>query len=225
MSRPKLIIYGNGTMASLFLFFARTEFEVVAFTVDRSLITEPTLESLPVIPFDEISARCPPANHTMITAVGFVEMNRVRQQKYQEAQAMGYRFGRYVHPSVVRHANVEIGENTVVLDHVAIHPYSRLGKGVFVCSNASFGHGCVLDDFCWVNSGVSVGGETHVGPGCFLGINATLADNISLGAHCYVGANTLVASSTQTNEVLISASAEKFPLDSAAFLRFITRRH
>ena len=224
MARTKLIIYGNGKMASLFLFFASTEFEVVAFTVDQELMIAPTLESLPVIPFHEIANRFPPKNHTMITAVGYVEMNQVRRQKHLEAKAMGYRFSSYVHPSVVRHANVEIGANTVVLDHVAIHPYTSLGEGVFVCSNASFGHGCHLEDYCWVNSGVSVGGETTVGRGSFLGINATLADNIHLGEHCYVGANTLVTGNTQANEVLISASAEKFPLDSTAFLRFIERR-
>ncbi|MBS1159857.1 MAG: hypothetical protein H6R15_2276 [Proteobacteria bacterium] len=223
MPPAKLIIYGNGQMARMFLHFARSEFAVVAFTVDRPVITETTIEGLPVIAFDEIEKHFPPNEHWLITAVGFLEMNRLRARKYQEGLAKGYRFANYIHPSVVRHPTLVLGDNNVILDHVAIHPYSRLGSGTFICSNASIGHGCDIGDNCWINSGVSIGGETRVGDGCFLGINATLSDNIRLGEHCYIGANTLVTRSTEANEVYISAAGERFPLNSEAFLKFITR--
>lgn len=222
-SRPKLVIYGNGQMARLFLHFARSEFDVVAFTVDRPVIAETVIEGLPVIPFDTIDQHYPPADHVMIIVVGFLEMNRLRTRKHQEAKALGYRLTSYIHPSVVRHPNLIVGEGSVVLDHVALHPYTRLGDGVFICSNASLGHGCTVENFCWINSGVAVGGETCIGEGSFLGINATLGDNVTLAHHCYVGANTLITRSTQPEEVFIAPAGERFPLDSAAFLQFIAR--
>lgn len=224
MPRRKLIIYGNGQMARMFCHFARLEFEVVAFAVDREVLKATQLESLPVVAFDEVARRYPPAEHAMITAVGFGEMNRLRMRKHAEARGMGYAFPNYVHASVVRHADVELGENNVVLDHVALHPGTRLGSGNFICSNASVGHGCRIGDGCWINSGVSIGGETRVGSRTVLGINATLVDNISVAEASFIGANTLVARDTQPGEVYVSASGERFPLSSDAFLEFIGRR-
>lgn len=223
MTSKKLIIYGNGQMARMFLHFARLEYEVAAFTVDRSVLTDPLIEGLPVIPFEEIETRCPPAGHCLITAVGYREMNDLRTRKYQEGRAKGYDFASYVHASVVRHPGVSVGENTIILDHVALHPYTQVGNSVFVASNASIGHGCRIGDACWINSGVAIGGETTIGDASFLGINATIGDNIRIGRQCFVGANTLVTRNTLAEEVYISASGERFPLSSQAFLQFIAR--
>ena len=223
MRREKLIIYGNGQMARMFLHFARTQFDVVAFTVDRAVVEDREIEGVPVIAFEEITTHLSPASHAMITAVGYLAMNELRAEKYAAALTLGYRFVNYVHPSVVWHPTLIAGENNVILDHVAIHPYTRLGNSNFICSNASIGHGCRIGDNCWINSGVAIGGETELGDGCFLGINATIGDNIVIGRQCYVGANTLISRSTQAEEVFVSASGERFPLSSQAFLRFLSR--
>lgn len=223
MTSRKLIIYGNGQMARMFLHFARLEYEVVAFTVDRGVLTDPTIGGLPVVPFEEIETHYPPAAHSLITAVGYLEMNQLRARKHREGLDKGYAFVNYVHSSVVRHPDVVMGENNIVLDHVAIHPDTRIGDSVFIASNASIGHGCRIGDNCWINSGVSVGGETVIGDGVFLGINATVGDNIRVERQCYVGANTLVSRNTLAQEVYISASGERFPLSSQAFLQFISR--
>ncbi len=223
MTPPKLIIYGNGQMARMFLHFARLAYEVVAFTVDRSVLTETSIEGLPVVAFEELESLYPVADHFLITAVGYREMNELRAQKYQEGRARGYAFASYVHPSVVRHACVTVGENTIILDHVALHPYTSIGNSVFIASNASIGHGCTIGDHCWINSGVSIGGETRIGEATFLGINATVSDNIQIERQCFVGANTLVTRDTQAEEVYVSPSGERFPMTSRAFLQFIAR--
>lgn len=223
MARTRLVIYGNGQMARMFVHFARLEYDVVAFTVDRDVLDEPSIEGLPVVPFDALEKQCPPAAHRLITAVGYREMNDLRARKYREGRERGYTFARYVHPSVVRHPNVTIGENSIVLDHVALHPYTTVGHSVFIASNASIGHGCRIGDLCWINSGVSVGGETVVGESSFLGINATLGDNIEVGRQCFVGAHTLVVRSTGAEEVHVASAGERFPMTSRAFLQFLAR--
>lgn len=223
MAPRKLIIYGNGQMARMFLHFARLEFEVVAFTVDRSVLTDASIEGVPVVAFEEIESVYPAADHCLITAVGYREMNDLRARKFQEGRAKGYTFASYVHTSVVRHGSVAIGENTIILDHVALHPYTSIGNSVFIASNASVGHGCRIGDHCWINSGVAIGGETEIGESTFLGINATVGDNIRVARHCFVGANTLVTRETAAEEVIVSPSGERFPMTSRAFLQFIAR--
>jgi sugar O-acyltransferase (sialic acid O-acetyltransferase NeuD family) len=222
MAHEKLIIYGNGQIARMLLHFARGKFDVVAFTVDRSVCQEAEIERVPVVPFEDIAEHFSPNAHQMIIAVGYREMNALRARKYAEGRARGYCFTNYIHPSVVWHPNLITGENNVILDHVAIHPYTRLGNSNFVCSNTSIGHGCTIGDNCWINSGVSIGGETRIGDACFLGINAAIGDNIVMGERCYIGANTLISHPTQADEVYISAGGELFPLRSHAFLQFIS---
>lgn len=224
MSARKLIIYGNGQMARMFLDFARQQFDVVGFTVDRAVLAAAEISGLPVVPFEEVETVFPPAEHLMITAVGYLDMNELRARKFEEGRTKGYRFTNYVHASVVRHPSVAMGVNNVILDHLAIHPGTRLGNSNFISSNASIGHGCAIGDNCWINSGVSIGGETRIGNGCFFGMNATIGDNIDIGARCYVGANTLVSRNTTAEEVYISANGERFPLPSADFLKFISRK-
>lgn len=221
MTNKKLIIYGNGQMARMFLHFARLEYDVAAFTVDRSVLTDTTIEGVPVIPFENIDVDYSPKAHCLITAVGYLEMNGLRARKYLEGLAKGYAFANYVHSSVVRHPGVSMGENNIILDHVAIHPYTQIGNSIFIASNASIGHGCNIGDTCWINSGVAIGGETLIGEASFLGINATIGDNIRIERQCYVGANTLVTRNTLAEEVYISASGERFPLSSQGFLQFI----
>lgn len=223
MTKQKLIIYGNGQMARMFLHFARLDYEVVAFTVDRCVLADPVIEGLPVVPFEDVETQYPPSAHSLITAVGYREMNALRARKYQEGLDKGYAFASYVHASVVRHPGVSVGTNSIVLDHVALHPYTQVGSSVFIASNTSIGHGCRIGDNCWINSGVAVGGETEIGDNAFLGMNATIGDNICLGRQCYVGANTLVSRNTSAEEVVISSSGERFPLSSQAFLQFIAR--
>lgn len=223
MNTLPLVIYGNGQMARMLHEFVRHDFDVAAFTVDASVIGEPTLDGKPVRAFETLEQSHPPGSCQMIMAVGHVQMNRLRAARFLEAKARGYAFTNYVHPSVVRHPSVQWGENNVVLDHVAIHPFSKVGNGNFICSNASIGHGCTIDDDCLINSGVSIAGETHIQSGCFIGVNATIGDNLTVGDHCYIGANTLIAKSTQAAQTYISAPGERFPMASDDFLKFIQR--
>lgn len=223
-NRPKLLVYGNGQMARMLISFFADRFEVVGFTVDRHVIGEPFIAGLPVVPFDAVETAFPPAEHLMITAVGFLEMNDLRARKFEEGQRKGYRFTNYIHSSVVQHANLSLGTNNILLDHLALHPDSSLGNSNFISSNVSIGHGCRIGDNCWINGGVGIGGEVSIGDNAFLGLNATVVDNITLGAGTYVGANTLMTRDTRANEVFISAAGERFPLPSREFLSFLAKR-
>lgn len=220
----EIVIYGNGQMARMFYHFAKQVCRVSAFTVDRELIGSPSYAGVPVVPFDEVEEHYPPARHRMITAVGFVKMNRIRDERYQAAKSRGYAFANYIHPSVVLHDDVTFGENNVILDHVSLHPSTRIGNSNFICSNTTIGHGCRIGDNCWINSGVSIAGETKLESNCFIGINASIGDNIVIAERCYVGANTLITRSTAPAEVFVSSHGERFPLNSDDFLNFITRQ-
>ncbi|XSZ47744.1 hypothetical protein ACP8HZ_05615 [Francisella noatunensis] len=103
-----------------------------------------------LIEFEDIQNQCDPKEHKMLIAVGYVQMNNIRERKYQEAKKKGFSFINYIHPSVEIHENIEMGENNIVLDHVTIQPYVKIGSSNFVWSNAVIAHGSVIDDTNWM---------------------------------------------------------------------------
>lgn len=218
----KLVIYGNGAMAQLLFSYARHSMEVCGFTVDNECITQDTgqLCGVPLVPFDSVERVFDPARHRMIVAVGFLEMNAVRERKHDEAAAKGYSFTSYVHDSVMQHDDVVIEDDCVVLDHVSIHPGCRIGRGTFVSSNVNIGHNCTVKAFGFINAGVSIAGGCEIGERCFIGVNASTSHGIRLGARNFIAANTLVNRSTEDDQVFLSEAGQLHRLGSGAFLKF-----
>jgi sugar O-acyltransferase (sialic acid O-acetyltransferase NeuD family) len=218
----KTVIYGNGAIARLVYSYSRHRLCIAAFTVDDHCIA-PGMErmmGLPLVPFSRIEREFPPTSHDMLMAVGFLDMNVLREQKTAQARAKSYRLASYVHESVMRHDDVVIAENCVILDHVSIHPGCRIGAGTFISSNVNIGHDCDVGEYNWINSGTAIAGGCSIGPGCFFGVNSSAAHRIRIGARNFIAANTLIARHTGDDQVYLSESAQLFKLPSRSFLTF-----
>ncbi len=219
----KLVLYGNGRIVRIVYQFVKQQYDVVAFTVDGNLIEDNKIDGpplVPLVPFEEVKRHYSPEQHAMLIAVGYVKMNSIRSQKHQEAKEKGYQFVNYIHPSVHLHDSVELGENNVILDHVSIQPYAKIGSGNFLWSNAVLAHGCMVEDYCWITSGVTIAGDSTIKSKSFFGINATIGHNITIEVENFIGANCLVSRSTNPGEVYVSRDSEKHRLDSQRFLQF-----
>lgn len=217
-----IVIFGNGAMAKVLYSYARSSLNIVGFTVDDQCIHDHQTEflGLPLVPFSKVESVFRPQEHQLIIAVGFIEMNDLRGQKYFEAQQKGYSFGSYIHNSVLLHDDVSIGENSIILDMVSIHPGCQLGHSTFISSNVNIGHDCIIAPNNWINSGVAVAGGCDIGEGCFFGVNASLGHGVEIGKQNFIAANTLVTSSTQDGQVFISEPGQLFKLSSKSFLKF-----
>ena len=216
----KLIIYGNGKISKIIYHFLKKQFKVIAFTVDSKFIKEKSIYKLPVIAFENIENFCDPNVNNLIIAIGYINMNSVREQKYFEAKQKGFNFINYIHPSVEIHDNFQIGENNVILDQVSIQPYSKIGNSNFIWSNAVLGHGTCIENTNWIASNATISGDTIIKSKCFIGVNSTIGHNITIERENFIGAHTLVTKNTKINEVYISKEGDKFRLDSKRFLLF-----
>ena len=171
-------------------------------------------------PFSKIQDEFPTDHYKMIVAMGFVDMNDMREHKYNEAKQKGYDFISYLHDSVLLHDDVVIEENCIILDHVSIHPGCKIEQGTFISSNVNIGHDCVLSASNWFNSGVSIAGGCNLGAGCFMGVNASITHGVVLGDRTFVSANTLINKNTKNDEVYLSPPGKLFRLNSKSFLKF-----
>lgn len=218
----KIVIYGNGAMARVLFSYAKHSKDICGFTVDASCIAEnsDTFCNLPLVPFDKVQEIFDPSSYKMIVAMGFIDMNELREKKHLEAKGKGYSFESYVHESVFKHDGVSIDEDCIILDHVSIHPGCEIGRGTFISSNVNIGHDCVIGPHNFIASGVSIAGSCHIGSGCFWGVNSSSAHGIHVGVRNFIAANTLLNKDTEDDQVHLSEPGQLFRLKSKSFLNF-----
>ena len=69
----EIIIFGAGDIAELanYYFTHDSEYDVVAYTVDREFMPIDSALELPVVPFDEISKHYPPEQYSLFIALSY----------------------------------------------------------------------------------------------------------------------------------------------------------
>lgn len=179
----RIVVFGLKDFASLAHFYLRHDspHEVVAFTVTRTYLPEtPEFEGCPVVPFEELETRYPPAGFEFFAPMSHRGMNRQREAVFTQARAKGYRCASYVSSRATVFPGTPIGENCFILEDNTIQPFTRIGDNVVLWSGNHVGHHSAIADHVFVTSHVVISGHCTVGPHSFLGVNATLRDGLTL---------------------------------------------
>ncbi len=211
-----LVIFGTGPYAEV----ARVLFEydggreVAAFTAHEEWLGSAELRGLPVLAFETLHERYPPAEIDLFVAVGQRDVGRFRASVCGEAKERGYALASYVSPRATTFPDLDVGENTFVFEDNSIQPFVKIGDDVVLWSGNHIGHHSRIGDHCFVTSHVVISGQVTVGPYCFIGVNATLRDGITIGKSCVIGAGALVMRSTGDNEVYVAPRTELDPRTS-----------
>lgn len=219
--KKKLVIFGVGKIAEVVYYYASSEcgFEVAAFCADAEYIKIETLNGLPVVPFQEAEKKFPPSGYDMFIAVGYHDLNRLREKKCTEAIEKGYSLVSIISPLCNIPSNVTIGWNCFIMPPAIIHPCTQLKNNVFVWSGAMVGHHSVIEDNCWLTSCCNISGNVRIGANTFVAVNATIGHSVIIGKNCFLGANTLVTKGLDDDKVVIAESHKPLRLTSSQFLR------
>lgn len=213
----RLLIYGNGQLAELT--FARlrhdARYEVVGFSVDRSALREGELCGLPVVPFEEIERRYPPGDVKMFVAVGPVQNNRIRAERYLQAKRLGYRFISCVSPRAVVEPGTQIGENCSIGENVVVDCGVRIGDNVRIGTGTVISHHCELGEHCFVGVNCTVLGSVQVGARVLLGAGAVIRDGVRLGESSIVGIGATIVRDTAPESVHVAPEAVRLPTSSS----------
>ncbi|WP_234798947.1 acetyltransferase, partial [Mycobacterium tuberculosis] len=179
MTKP-LVIFGSGDIAQLahYYFTRDSEYEVVAFTVDRDYASVSEFCGLPLVAFDEVAQRFPPESHAMFVALAYAKLNGVRKEKYLAAKALGYELASYVSSHATVLNDGRIGENVFLLEDNTIQPFVSIGNNVTLWSGNHIGHHSTIHDHCFLASHIVVSGGVVIEEQSFIGVNATLRDHI-----------------------------------------------
>jgi sugar O-acyltransferase (sialic acid O-acetyltransferase NeuD family) len=207
-----LVIFGAGDIARLaHHYFTRdSDHRVAAFAVDRSFKSGDSFLGLPLVDFEDVTARYPPDRYRMFVAMSYAKMNHVRADKYDRAKDLGYSLVSYISSRCTWLTDQPAGDNCFILEDNTVQPFVRIGNDVTLWSGNHIGHDSVIDDHAFISSHAVVSGHVHVGSYCFIGVNATLRNAITLAPETLVGAGSIVMKDTDPKSVYVAARTGVF---------------
>jgi len=167
------------------------------------------------VPFEELSDEFPPDDYDVFVALSYASINKLRQQKFDAVQALGYDCPSYVSSHATVLTQYAIGKNCFILEGNNIQPFVRIGHNVTLWSGNHIGHHSVIDDHVFVSSHVVISGNCHIEQGCFLGVNSTIRDNIRIGKRSVLGVGTRILEDAAPEGVYMDKSTERSRVPSS----------
>ena len=198
------IIFGTGDFAQLIYYYVVNDQKrkVAAFTVERKYISEKTFMGLPLVPFEEIWELYNPSEYSMVIAFIGKRMLMERKRIYEKAEKMGYEMENIIHSSASISSDKIAGGN-IIMERVIVAPFSQIGKGNIMWSNATVQHHNVIGDFNVLAPNVSPSGFVKIGNHCFIGNNCTIKNRMEIADFTLVGAGAYVQECTEEYEVIV----------------------
>ena len=221
-----LVIFGVGQTSEICSFYFKnfSDYNIVAYTVDKQNLKESTFLSKPVISFEKLEKDFPAKRFKVFVAIGYSNLNMTRSIKFFEVEKKGYKFASFVHPVNNGLNKLDLGKNCFLLENQSIQPFSKIGNNCFIWSSVLIGHHSMIGNHCWITSEVSLGGNTSIGERCFLGINSTIGHFVNIGDDCFIGANALVTKNAKNGSVFIEKDTDLYRLNSKQFLELSNLR-
>ena len=207
----KLIIVGNTSNAKLahYYFTHDSEYEVAGFSVDREYMLDAFFCNLPVVPLEDLNKTFPTNKFDVFVAVGYTNMNIVREKLYNRVKELGYFLPNYISSKCSFLTNEKIGDNNFILEDNTIQPFVKIGNNNVLWSGNHIGHDAHIKNNCFITSHVVISGFTSISDNCFLGVNSTFRDDIILGKYSLIGAGAVIMSNTEEKSVYLATKPFK----------------
>jgi len=217
----KLVIIGDGEFAQIaYEYFTHdSQFEVVAFSVEKEYIKTDNLYGLPIVPFEDLEKYYSPSEYKVFTAITYTQLNRVRARLASEATKKGYKFATYVSSKAFVWNNVRIGENSFIFENNVLQHNVKIGNNVILWSGNHIGHRSVIHDNCYISSHVVISGFCEIEENCFIGVNTTLADHVKVARDCFIGAGAVIHRDTEEGKIYQGNPAQAAKVGSLRFLK------
>ena len=212
----KVIIFGTGDIAEEVYNYLSidSDYDVVAFTIDKKFIKKKSFMGKPVVAFENVKKKYPSKSFKMFIAIGYTNFNQLRFKKYNEAKKKGYKLISYISSKASIIANQKIGDNCLILENNSIQTTAKIGSNVFLWCNNLIGHHVVIKDNTYIAGGCVISGSSIIDKYCFIGVNYTITHGIRIGKNCFVGANTLINESLKSKTLSIASPAKKIKINN-----------
>lgn len=221
MSQKKLVIFGSGEMAAMakFYFTHESQYEVIAFTVDDEYINRRTnYEGLKLFPWSKTQKKFPPDKYLLHVAVGYTQLNKLREKLYLKVKNAGYTLASFISPKAITFPDLKIGDNCLILEKNNLQPNVTIGNNVIIWSANHIGHRTVIRDHVYMASNICISGYCEIKERTWIGVGVNFVDHCNVGPDCFItmGAQVTVKEVPQGSVVLGARSTTLGPDEKLA---------
>ncbi len=212
----KVILFGNQAMAkeAYFCFKYHSKYQVVGFTVDKEYLESDTFFQLPVVPFNDVDKIFPPSEYKMYIAVGYVQNNKIKKDRYYRSKQMGYELINFISPHSIIYPEIIEGDNVFIGHYVMLSPGSKVGNNVSIGGGSTIGHDVIIGDHCFFSNGVSIAGSVTIDSCCYFGTNSTVRNKVTIGKECVIGAGAVLLENARDRSVYLCEPGKLLPISS-----------
>ena len=205
-----IVIYGETEFAERIFSYIKFEnaANVLAFTNAKNFKEKDCIQGVPVIAFEDLYKEFSGVEFKILIAIGYAQMNNVREKIYKECKDSGYNIATYISKTAILYSQ-NIEEGCILMPNVYIGPNCRIGKCNIIASSCCLSHDNKLGDFNFISSSVVFGGHSKVGSNCFIGLNCTIRDSITVEDYSLIGSASNLLKSTEKCGVYVGNPAHK----------------
>ena len=205
-----LIIVGTGEFAEMAYerFTNDSNYEVVAFSVEKAYIKRSEFLNLPVVPFEELEKLYPPHSYYLFVAITYAELNQLRERLYNDAKEKGYKLANYVSSKAQIFGPIKIGENCFIFELNTIQYSVEIGNNTIIWSGCYIGDHTKVKEHCFLAAQAAVACHSELGKNCIIGINSTIMENLKISNYGVIGAGAVVVKNTEEKGVYVGNPAK-----------------
>lgn len=119
-----------------------------------------------------------------------------------------FKFATIIHPRVLVHDFMTVGEGTIIYEGVILTTDIRIGSHVIISPKCGIGHDSIINDYVSLLWNVNVSGADVIGEGVLVGSGATIIQNLKIGQGATIGAGAVVVSSIPENCTAVGVPAK-----------------
>ena len=131
--------------------------------------------------------------HALIT-VGQIRSTAARVALYDRLKGLGFTLPCIVAPTACVSRHAQLGEDTIVMHHVAVNAGAHVGVNCILNTKALIEHNACVGDHSHVSTAAVVNGSARIGRRTFIGSNATVVHGVDLPDDSFVRPGLLVRS-------------------------------
>lgn len=206
----KLIIFGNGGLASVVRFYCeKLGIKIAGFTLDNEYLNSDTFEGLPNINFKNLINYFPPSDYLLFIAIGASDMlGLARREKMQNGLDMGYELFSHIFVDDDLKKKISLGKNTFIMPGCSVDPFVKFGHGIIAWNGSIICHHTTVGDYCFIAPGATICGKVTICEHCFIGSNSTIRDNTILAPRTLVGAGSTITHNTESAGIYVPSRSK-----------------